>query len=161
MVIYSPVYLTSVIGFSWKTLGIILSVMLLPFVLFPFPAGKLADKFGEKYLMYGGLILITISTIVFANLGPASAILYASVLFLTRTGASTLETMYDSAFFKQVSDSDNAVISTYRMMMPFAYTIGPLVAGLVYALYSYKTLFVSIAIVMFVSILAVFKIKNS
>lgn len=161
MVIYSPVYLTSVIGFSWKTLGIILTVMLSPFVIFPYPAGKLADKFGEKHLMYLGLVIMALATIVFANLGMASAVIYALVLFATRTGASILETMCDSAFFKRVTDADSAVISTYRTMMPVAYTVGPLIAGLIFALYSYKTLFLSIGVVMALSVFIVYRIKNS
>lgn len=152
MVIYSPVYLTSVIGFSWKTLGFILAVMLSAFVIFPYPTGKLADKFGEKGLMYSALVIMAIATIIFANLGQASAILYASVLFMTRIGASVLETVCDSAFFKRVSDSDSSVISTYRMMMPVAYTVGPLIAGLIFALYSYKILFMCIGVIMSLAI---------
>lgn len=161
MVIYSPVYLTSVIGFSWKTLGIILTVMLSPFVIFPYPVGKLADKVGEKRLMYLGLTLMTLATIVFASLGATSAIIYALVLFATRTGASILETMCDSAFFKRVTDADSAVISTYRTMMPVAYTVGPLIAGLIFALYSYKILFLIIGVVMALSISIVYRIKDS
>lgn len=161
MVIYSPVYLTSIIGFSWKTLGIILSIMLLPFVIFPYPSGKLADKFGEKQLMLIGLGIMALATVIFANLGMASAAIYALVLFATRTGASILETMCDSAFFKRVTDADSAVISTYRTMMPVAYTVGPLIAGLIFALYSYKTLFLSIGIVMALSIFIVFRLKDT
>ncbi len=160
MVIYSPVYLTTVIGFSWKTMGLILAFMLSAFVIFPYPAGKLADKFGEKGLMYGSLVFMFITTIAFANLGQSSAILYASVLFMTRIGASILETVCDSAFFKRVSDSDSSVIGTYRMMMPVAYTIGPLIAGLIFDLYSYKVLFISIGVVMLASTTIATGIKN-
>jgi len=160
MVIYSPVYLTSVIGFSWKTLGFILAVMLSAFVIFPYPAGKLADKFGEKGLMYSALVIMSIATIIFANLGQSSPILYASILFMTRIGASILETVCDSAFFKRVSDSDSSVISTYRMMMPVAYTVAPLIAGLVFALYSYKILFICIGVVMAFAIAIALGIKK-
>lgn len=160
MVIYSPVYLTEVIGFSWKTLGIILSIMLSPFVIFPYISGKIADKKGEKTLMYLSLFIMTIATFVFANLGQKHWVIYALVLFTTRVGASVLETMCDSAFFKRVTDADSSVIGTYRSMMPFAYTIGPLVAGLVYALYSYKILFSTISIVMLLSMFFVLGIKK-
>ena len=160
MVIYSPVYLTTVIGFSWKTLGIILSVMLLPFVLLPSPTGKLADKYGEKRLMYLALFIMATATIIFIYIGAVSAAVYAIVLFATRIGASTLQTVCDSAFFKRVTDADSAVISTYRDMMPVAYTIGPLIAGLILALYSYKVLFIGISVAMAISMLAVYRIKN-
>ena len=160
MVIYSPVYLTEVVGFSWKTLGIILSVMLLPFVVFPYPTGRLADKIGEKHLMYLGLSIMAVATIIFANLGIVSAVIYALVLFITRVGASILETVCDSAFFKRVTDADSAVISTYRTMMPVAYTVGPLIAGLIFAIYSYKTLFMIIGTVMALAMITVYRIKN-
>jgi Na+/melibiose symporter-like transporter len=49
MVIYVPIYLTEVIGFSWSELGLILCIALIPFVLLDSPVGELADKkYGEK-----------------------------------------------------------------------------------------------------------------
>ncbi len=162
MVIYSPVYLTSVIGFSWKAIGIILSVMLLPFVLVPFPSGRLADQlWGEKELMALGLLLMGGATLLFAHLGHASIALYAGTLFMSRVGASLLETMCDSAFFKQVTDADSAVISIYRNMMPVSYTIGPLIAGALFMATSYYTLFSALGVGMILSTLFTFGIRDS
>lgn len=162
MVIYSPVYLTSVIGFSWKALGILLTAMLLPFVIFPYPSGRLADKYlGEKELMCFGLLVIGASTLVFASLGVASLLAYAVVLFATRVGASVLETMCESAFFKHVTDEDSSVISVYRNMMPVAYTVGPLIAGAVFALSSYYILFISLGVLMTISVIFALQIKDT
>ena len=142
MVIYSPIYLISVIGFSWKALGVMLSIMLLPFVIFQYPSGYIADKYlGEKELIVGSLILMGISTIYFAGLGQADFAIYAIILFLTRMGASILQTMVDSTFFKRVTDADSSIISTYRNMMPVAYIIGPLIGSAILNLTSYQTLF--------------------
>lgn len=160
MVIYSPVYLTSVIGFSWKTLGIILSIMLLPFVIFPYPTGHLADKFGEKSLMYIGLTVMGTATILFANLSSSGVILYATVLFMTRAGASILETVCDSAFFKRVTDRDSSVIGVYRNMMPMAYTVGPSIAGLIFGLYSYKILFTALGVIILIASFYSIRIKD-
>ena len=44
MVLYIPIYLHENFGFSWSALGIVFTVMLLPFVLFEMPAGNAADK---------------------------------------------------------------------------------------------------------------------
>jgi predicted MFS family arabinose efflux permease len=99
------------------------------------------------------------ATFIFAKLGAASLFSYALVLFLTRMGASVLETMCDSAFFKQVSDSDSAVISVYRNMMPFAYTIGPLLAGAIFAISSYQTLFTILGMLVLVSIIIAMKLR--
>ncbi len=162
MVIYSPVYLTSVIGFSWKTLGLILSIMLLPFVLFPYLSGYLADKYlGEKELMFGALMIMGLATIYFSRIGNGSFILYASVLFLTRMGASIFETMCDSTFFKRVTDADSAVISTYRNMMPLAYVVGPLIGAAVFSLTSYQTLFACLGVLMLVASIYALRLKDS
>lgn len=162
MVIYSPVYLTTIIGFSWKALGILLTAMLLPFVIFPYPSGWIADKyFGEKELMYVSLVIIGGATIVFANLGVSTLFIYAVTLFTTRIGASILETMCESAFFKHVTDEDSSVISIYRNMMPVAYTVGPLIAGGLFALSSYYTLFTSAGVLMLLSTIFVIQIKDT
>lgn len=162
MVIYSPVYLTEVIGFSWKTLGVLLSIMLLPFVIFPYPSGYIADKYlGEKELLCGALVIMGIATISFARISVPSFALYAVALFLTRMGASIFETMCESAFFKRVTDADSSVISAYRNMMPVAYIVGPLIAGAVFSLTSYQTLFTALGVVMLLSVLYTLRLKDT
>jgi len=52
MIIYTPIYLNEFVGLSWTTIGIIFSIMLLPFVLLEYPLGKMADtKLGEKEII--------------------------------------------------------------------------------------------------------------
>ncbi len=162
MVIYSPVYLTTVIGFSWKALGLLLSIMLLPFVLFPYPAGYIADKYlGEKELLFTSLIIMGLATLFFAKLGSAPFALYGLALFLTRMGASIFESMCESTFFKRVTDKDASVISTYRNMMPIAYIIGPLLGGAFLATTSYETLFFTLGIVMLSASLYTLRLKDT
>lgn len=162
MVIYSPIFLTSVIGFSWQNLGILLSIMLLPFIIFTFPSGYIADKYlGEKELMISALIIMGISTIYFARLGQASFALYAIVLFLTRMGASILQTMSDSAFFKRVTDADFYIISTYRNMMPVAYIVGPLIGAAIFNLTSYQTMFSLLGVLMLLASLYSLRLNDT
>lgn len=142
MVIYSPLYLTGIVGFSWKTLGLLLSIMLLPFVIFPYPAGYIADKYiGEKELLIGGFLISAGATLFFAQVATTSFIFFAVVLFTSRIGASIVEAMCESYFFKQVTDTDTATISIYRNMLPVAYTIGPLVGAIVFSIGSYTLVF--------------------
>ncbi|MBP6858005.1 MAG: MFS transporter [Candidatus Pacebacteria bacterium] len=162
MVIYSPVYLVSIIGFSWKVLGLLLSIMLLPFIIFPYPAGYIADKYiGEKELLYGSLILMGLSTIFFSQIGAGGFAIYAVALFLTRVGASIMEAMSDSSFFKRVNDEDSSVISVYRNMMPVAYIIGPLIGALVLSVTSYQTLFILLGICMLLASFLVLRLKDT
>ena len=49
MIIYTPIYLHNYIGFDWTTIGILFTIMLIPFVLVGIPEGFIADSgFGEK-----------------------------------------------------------------------------------------------------------------
>jgi MFS family permease len=160
MVIYTPLYLTKVIGFDWRVLGILFSIMLLPFVLFQLPVGKMADRIGEKYLITAGFLIAGIATLLFSYLGAGTFIAYAAVLFLTRVGASFIEVSADSYFFKHVSDKDTATVGIYRNMMPIAYIIGPLLAAIIISRSNYPTLFFSLSIALFIASLYALRLKN-
>src|SRR5690606_32660033 len=44
MVIYTPLYLHNYIGLEWSSIGVIFTIMLIPFALFELPLGTLADR---------------------------------------------------------------------------------------------------------------------
>jgi MFS family permease len=150
MVIYSPLYLLHVLHFRWSTIGIMFSIMLLAFVVLQYPVGKLSDKIGEKALLIAGLVIASISTIIFAVLGQytTSIVIFTAVLFCTRIGASMIEVLTESYFFKQISDKDEGVISIYRMMYPLAYILGPILGWLVISATSYSTIFTVLGILL-------------
>jgi len=162
MVLYVPLYLASVLGFAWDSIGMIISIMLIPFVLFVYPAGRVADKWlGEKELMIAGLMITGVATILFATLQAPTFALIALTLFCTRIGASILEVMCDSYFFKHVNDTDSGVISLYRTMQPFAYIAGPLTGALVLLFTDYTTLFFTLGIIMLLGVLYALRIVDT
>jgi MFS family permease len=64
-VVYGPIYLNQNIGLNWEQIGIIFTFMLIPFVVFQYPAGYLADKYwGEKEILFVGMIFMAVSTII-------------------------------------------------------------------------------------------------
>ena len=131
MVIYLPLYLIEEIGFSWSSLGILFSIMLLPFVLFEIPAGWFADKTHkerETLALSFGIICISTSILVFPN-SPSFG-LWALLLFLTRTGASIAEVTIESFFFKQVTGRDTGTISIFRMMRPIGFILAPVIISI-------------------------------
>jgi len=66
LVIYIPIYLHQNIGLNWSVLGIIFSVMLIPFLLIELPAGILADKlWGEKEILTYGFFVAISSLLLF------------------------------------------------------------------------------------------------
>jgi MFS family permease len=76
-------------------------------------------------------------------------------------GASVLQTMVDSTFFKRVTDADSSIISTYRNMMPVAYIVGPLIGSAILNLTSYQTLFSILGSLMVLASFYSFKLKDT
>jgi MFS family permease len=104
MVIYTPIYLYTYVGFSWREIGIMFSIMLLPFVLTEAPLGRLADtRWGEKEVMSVGFIIMAIATAMISFIQAKSIILWTAIMFMTRVGASMVEIMSETYFFKKVS----------------------------------------------------------
>jgi MFS family permease len=128
MIIYTPIYLHTYIGFAWDKIGIIFSIMLLPFVILDFPLGKLSDKIGEKKMLLFGFVIICLSTLVIPFINTPTLWLWAFVLLLTRIGAATIETMSESYFFKYISEENIDLISFFRNTGPLSFIIGPALA---------------------------------
>ncbi len=152
MIIYTPVYLSKYIGFSWGEIGIMFTIMLLPFALFELPIGKLADKkYGEKEILTIGLVIMGLSTLVMSFISVKSFLLWTVLLFITRTGASFVEITSDSFFFKQVNTTNTDEISIYRTTRPLAFIIAPLLATLAFQFVPYHYIFLMIGIIVIVS----------
>ena len=121
MIVYTPLYLLD-LGFSWQQIGIIFTVMLVPFVLFGYLAGYLADrKFGEKEMIIGSLIIMMLSTTTIFFTTSRNVLVWAALLFATRIGAAFLETLRDSYFYKRIDGEDMDLISFFRTARSFAY----------------------------------------
>lgn len=127
MVVYTPIYLRN-IGFAWSEIGIMFTIMLLPFVIFQIPVGNLADnKYGEKEFMTIGLIIIGLATMFMGFITTQSFIIWTTLLFMSRVGASILEITADSYFFKQVNQEKTNLIGFYRIARPLSFVVAPIV----------------------------------
>ncbi|MDO8493100.1 MAG: MFS transporter [bacterium] len=162
MVIYTPIYLHSTIGFDWDQIGIIFGIMLLPFVLFQLPLGKIADKYiGEKEILTTGFVILAISTGLLTFITSKSIIVWSIALFMTRVGASAIEIMNDTYFFKKVRATDTDIIGFFRNAGPIAYVISPILAsGLLYFI-DYRYLFLILGIIMLLGIKFSLSIKDT
>ncbi len=142
MIIYTPIYLHQYVGLSWKEIGVIFTVMLLPFVFLQAPAGRLADKkFGEKELLSFGFIVMALGTALIFFIPGKNIFIWALVLLATRVGASMVEVMTESYFFKHMDSSDANIISAWRRNLPFAFVFAPVLASVVLSFADYKYLF--------------------
>jgi MFS family permease len=124
MIIYTPLYLLE-LGFSWFEIGKIFTVMLVPFVLLQYPAGWLADKkFEERDMIIVSLIIMAASTLIIFFVSSKSVVIWALILFSTRIGASLIEVLRDSYFYKRIDCRDVDIINFFRSVRPIAYIVG-------------------------------------
>jgi len=128
MVIYTPIYMHEYIGFDWSQIGIIFSVMLLPFIIVELPLGRLSDKIGEKKMLTVGFVIISVSTLLIPFITQKELYIWMMILFATRVGAATIEIMSESYFFKSITEEEAGVLSFFRSTYPLSYIIAPLIA---------------------------------
>lgn len=149
MLIYTPIYLHEHIGFEWSQLGPMFTIMLLPFLLLQFPAGQLADtKWGEKELLSAGFIIMAIATGSLSFITSTSFIVWALALFATRVGASLIEIMTESYFFKKIDSTDTHILSIYRNNRSIAYIIAPILASVFLYFFDLKYIFLTLGLIM-------------
>jgi MFS family permease len=117
MIIYSPIYLTT-LGISLTSyLTIIIPIALLPLVLLPYELGLLADtKFGEKEMLIIGLAILAVTTFLCVIITTSDIRVWVLVLLTSRIGASFAETMAFSYYFKKVSAEDPSLTSLFISM---------------------------------------------
>ena len=162
MVIYTPIYLKETIGFSWAEIGKIFTVMLIPFVLLQYPVGFLADKkFGEKEFLIGSLFIMSASTLFIYFTSSTSMFVWAIILFATRIGASMIEVLRDSYFYKQVDGKDVDLIDFFRTSSPVGYIFATLLSALLLIFLPLKFAFILVAIITLTGIYPAFKLRDS
>lgn len=161
-VVFIPIYLHHNLGIGWDKLGLIFAFMLLPFVLFEIPAGIIADKkLCEKEIFMIGFSILIISLLSFFWVKSTSVIIWALLLFFSRIGASLIEAMRESYFFKIVDVKDVEYIDFFRITTPLGYIIGSILGMIVFSFCSLENLFLVVAIIMFSSFYFLRLMKNN
>ena len=153
MVIYMPIYLIKTIGFNWEEVGIILSIALLPFIIFQIPIGKLEDeKHDEKMLLIFGFLIMAFSVVLIPFIAEKSLVLWVVILFASRIGASIVEVSTETYFFKHVKSTNAGYISLFRMTKNMAFLVVPIIAG--FAIYAFGTGYswIALSLIMLVGI---------
>lgn len=149
MIVYTPIYLHNHIGFDFRTIGIIFSIMLSAYLFVELPLGKLADeKYGEKELLSLGFVIIAVATGLLSFISGSSFILWAGLLFVTRVGAAMIEVMSETYFFKQIDTENIDYLSFFRMARPVAYIGASILASIFLYFFPFQYLFLAIGIFM-------------
>ncbi|OIP59858.1 MAG: hypothetical protein COZ29_00520 [Candidatus Moranbacteria bacterium CG_4_10_14_3_um_filter_45_9] len=157
MIVYTPIYLLN-LGFSWDQIGIIFTIMLIPFVLLEYPLGRMADRrLGEKELLIISIMIVIFSTSLLPFIGSHNLWIWAGALFMTRVGIAGIEVLRDAYFYKQIDGDDSDVIAFFRTSRPVANIVGAGIAALALLFWSLKSVFFIIVVVMiFALIIALF-----
>lgn len=148
MVIYSPLLLIDYVGFTIAQTTAILAIALIPYLLFEFILGKLADeKYGEKEILTIGFIIAAIAVGAMSFFSEKSFFLWAGILFMTRVGASMIEIMTETYLFKKIEGKNINILGFYRIVRPLAYVFGPLIASLILTFAEIQYLFIVLAFI--------------
>ncbi len=162
MVIFTSVYLNSAFGMDTDKVGYIMAIALTAYVFLTIPLGYLADKkYGEKEMLIIGFIIISLSTFAFALNSSPSFIVIALIIFATRVGASFVQTMTESYFFKHIDGGDADLIVAFRALYPIGSIVAPLVAAPVLFVYGYKEVFLLTSVLMLAGVYFSLRIKDT
>lgn len=117
MIIYSPMYLTT-LGIPLTTyMSYILPIALIPLVALPYELGFLADsKHGEKNIMISGVLIMIFTTFLCVVITSSNPLIWAILLFFSRVGTSLAETMAHTYFFKKVGPADASLTALFMNM---------------------------------------------
>lgn len=160
-VIYLPIYLVNHIGFDWGNVGIIFSLMLLPFVIFQIPIGNLVDKYhDEKYMIILGFFLMSCTFILIPFIQGANIVLWAAILFVSRIGASLVEVSSESYFFKHIHSDNAGFIGFFRMTRSLPYFICPLILSISTLFFGFKYVFLFTGLIMLIGVRYTLIIKD-
>jgi MFS family permease len=142
MVIYIPMYLFQVIGFSLSEIALIVAISLIPFVLTQSIAGRLADtRYGEKEMLIFGFITLSFFTALLSFTESTNISVWIALLFMTRIGASMVEIMTETHLFKRIDSGDINAISIFRILTPLGYITGTIIGSLFLSVISFNMLF--------------------
>jgi len=137
--------------------------MLAPFIILGLPVGTLIDKYHvrKRTLLYIGFVIIITSTFLIAFITTRSVAIWALVLFITRVGASIIETTSETYFFTHIREEDAYLLGVFRDMNPVAYIIAPMIATLVFLVLPFKFLFVILSIILLAGLYYIPKLKHN
>jgi len=162
MTIYLPIYLHKYIGFDWSQIGIILTIMLLPFLIFEIPFGIIADKWlGEKEIMVAGFVISGLSVWGIFLFPDKNIFVISLLLFMSRIGASGIETMTEAYFFKKMRSNQIDLISFFRTTNPLSFIIAPILVLPIIISFSEPVIFLELAIITLLGVIPALLIKDT
>jgi len=161
MTVFTPLYMLD-IGMTWAQIGIVFTIMLLPFVIVDYPIGIIADKkLGEKEMIIFALFVMAFSTLSIFFIKTNSIFVWGFVLFMTRIGAAMIETLRDSYFYKKIDGDDMDIISFFRTSKSSGYISAAAFSAIILAIFSVKIMFIFLAFVILLALYPAFNLVDN
>ena len=163
MIVYTPIYLYEHIGLGWTQIGIIFTIMLAPFVIFGLPIGILIDKYhvSKRVLLYIGFVIISVSTLIISGITTKNILIWGIVLFMTRVGATIIETTSEIYFFTHIKEEETYLLSAFRDMNPVAYMIAPLISTVIFLILPFNYLFLILGLILLTGLYYIPHLKHN
>lgn len=165
MILYSGLYITENTTITMdRFLAVIMPIALTPFVIFPYGLGKIADLiWGEKEILTIGLLIIGVICITIPFISSNSIVVWAFVLFMSRVGASFVESMASIYFYKKVHHSEAGLITLFNNVGSVSMIFVPVIASILMGVYGLPmgALFTIIGIVALASLSIISKIHDT
>lgn len=147
---FEPLYYSE--GIDSFTVGLILTMFILPYILFEIPSGFLADKYGKFKTLLSGLLLTGISLIVFGST-KQSMLLLASAFFSTVGLALAWPSISGLLSDVSAKHERGRIVGVWNTSEGLGFTLGPIIGGLIAGYY--KSISMPFAIMGIVFILSV------
>lgn len=161
MIVYTPIRLRE-LGMEWDDIGIVFTVMLLPFVLIQYPLGVLADrKTGEKEILIAAIALAGCATAFVSWIDAPDILLWCGILFMTRLGIAAIEALRDSYFYKRIDGGDLDLIAFFRTAGPFSNIVAAVFIGLWLLFLPLASVFLLPAFVLFLALIPAFSLEDN
>jgi MFS family permease len=106
------------------------------------------EKYGEVEFLTIGFVIMGLSTIFMSFVTLKSMWIWATVLFITRIGASFVEISTESYFFKKVKQEETDVVSFFRVSRPLSFILAPVLATIILQFIPYQYIFIVIGSMM-------------
>jgi len=108
-----------------------------------------------------GFAIMALATAAIGAYGGSSLAAWTALLFLSRIGASIVEVMSDTYFFKKVAADRVNVISLFRTTRPLAMATAPAAATIILSTATIETIFFVLAGLLMLGVAASAALKDT
>ncbi len=133
---------------STNDIGLVLGLVVIPLIFLEMPAGRLADKFGYKKLLFLGFIVLGLCSLLVYFLNIKYSIV---LIILASFGAAFIEPLREAFFFKSIKDEEEPTLyPIFRTGIGVGRIIGLALFSTLLVYFKFESLFVVNAIIMFI-----------